>query len=367
MTAAAGRKKSRIALGGWLLVFLAVFFYRGYPAATLVLLFTAIYLIAAFLFVRMGGRNLRIGLFGGDLVEKGEPMEVRVNVTNGGKLPVFCCTCELEAENRLTGTAKHQRIRLSLPPGGSAERILTLSDVLCGKILSDVRRIIIEDPLRVFAAEREIKNRTAESSGYVSPQIRTVTIPEDWLDSYNMESYQYSQYEKGSDPGEVFGLREYQEGDSPKQIHWKLSAKLGEMTVKIPSFPIENNILVILDNLLEPGAVMEGPARSRLTEDFCSLSMSLIEKNIPHSIGWVDTAEEHFCLRRVSGPEELMGLLPEILGCGFAESEASAVYRYLESGDTREFSNHFLVTGQGGRDTERLESRGAVKLFQTKE
>ena len=41
--------------------------------------------------------------------------------------------------------------------------------------------------------------------------------------------------------------------------------------------------------------------------------------------------------------------------------------RYLESWGGSRFSNHFLVTGQEGRDTERLESRGAVYVFRTTE
>ena len=51
------------------------------------------------------------------------------------------------------------------------------------------------------------------------PEISRVVIPEDYLDSYNMESHQYSQYEKGNDTGEVFGIKEYAEGDSLKSIH----------------------------------------------------------------------------------------------------------------------------------------------------
>ena len=358
-------------MAGWLVLLVLLFLFRGYPAVTLILLFTVIYLIAAFIYVRLGGRSLKVEITGGDMVEKAVPMEFHVGITNEGRLPVICCACEIEAENMLTGTTEHRSIEVSLGAKASLERAMTLADECCGRICLDVEHIIIEDPLGIFASEGKIDGneqvRTGDAMGLVAPQIHGMSIPEDWLDSYNMESYQYSQVEKGNDPGEVFGVREYREGDSQKQIHWKLSAKLDDLTVKIPSFPIENNILVILDNLLETEEIMEAETKSSLVEDFCSLSTSLTEKNIPHSIGWYDTREDSFVQHRVTSQGDLMSALPRLLGCGFSESEVSTVYRYLESGDTAGYSNHFLATAREGRDTERLEGRGAVRVFRTKQ
>lgn len=365
------RRRNRIVIAVWLLMLLVLFFYRGHPAVTLVLLFTVIYLITAFIYVKLGGKTIRVDLTGGDMVEKTEPMEFHGRITNEGKMPVFCCTCEIEAKNLLTGTAEYRPLQVSLGAKATTECDMTLVDECCGVIRFGARHITIEDPLRIFAEKRKTDGEESQSSGeatgIVAPQIHERSIPEGWLDSYNMESYQYSQVEKGSDPGEVFGVREYREGDSQKQIHWKLSAKLDEMTVKIPSFPIENNILVILDNLLEDEVEMDAQARSSLVEDFCSLSTSLTEKDIPHSIGWYDTEKKVFVQRRVRDQEDLLATLPELLSCGFEASEVSAVYRYLESGDNSAYTNHFLVTAQEGRDAERLEGRGAVKVFRKKQ
>lgn len=185
------------------------------------------------------------------------------------------------------------------------------------------------------------------------------------IDSVPCGGSKVFQIEPGSDPGEVFGVREYQEGDSLKQIHWKLTAKLGEVTVKIPSFPIENNILVILDNLLDPQAQVPPAQRSALVELMYSMSAALLEKSIPHSIGWYDSREEMFMRRQVRSEEELWASVPDVLGCGFAVSDVSTVIRYLESPEGVNFTNHFLVSAQGERDTERLERYGAVNVFGT--
>ena len=360
-------RKNRILFGIWILILLVLFFFRGYPAVTAVLLMSILYLAAAFALVHFGGRNLQAEVLGGDMIEKGENMEVMITLINQGRLPVPCCCCELEVTNRLTGQARHITTTHSLPPGGRRYQTFELTDQYCGKIDIVAEHLQVQDPLRLFTGVWKSADSTMSTAGYFVPQIQPVDIPADFLDSYNMESYQYSQYQKGNDPGEVFSVREYQEGDSLKQIHWKLTAKLGEVTVRIPSFPIENNILVVLDNLLTPSSKIAPEEKSRLVELYYSLSAALLEKAAPHSIGWVDSEDESFVLHRIKSMEDLWETVPEVLGCGFIKSEISTIYRYLESREGMHYTNHFLVTAQEERDVERLEEIGAVKIFRTTE
>ena len=370
--------RSRILFGAWILFLLILFFYKGQPAVSALLVFTAAYLAASFLLTRVSGRKLTVRCGGGDMVSKGETMTMTIELKNRGRLPVFFCTCE----------AKRFPISCSLLPGGSRRFAFDLTDQYCGKVELKLTELMVCDPLQLFTAKRlgwsgqkssntekgapaeadrsfSQEHLSSAAAGYFAPQLNPAQIPEAFLDSYNMESYQYSQYEKGSDPGEVFGVREYQEGDSLKQIHWKLTAKLGEITVKIPSYPIENNILMILDNLLDPEADVPPEQRSALVELLYSLSDALLEKSISHSIGWYDSREQVFIRRQIRSEEELWASVPEVLGCGFEKSEVSTIYRYLESAEGADFTNHFLVTAQAEKDTERLESYGAVNVFRT--
>ena len=52
------------------------------------------------------------------------------------------------------------------------------------------------------------------------------------------ESIEYSAYRSGSDMSEVFGIREYREGDSIRNIHWKLTGKCDDIMIKLPSLPV---------------------------------------------------------------------------------------------------------------------------------
>ena len=349
-----------IALGGALFCYLL----RGSGAILMILIALLAYGAAAFLIVRYGGMNLSVSLTGGSMVEKNEPMDIDIKIRNKGWFPVPSCLCRVNITNRLTGESASNEAALSLGPGAVSRYSMNAGQEFCGKITADLTELVLSDPLDLFRSSRGLSART---EGIVAPKIHPVKIPADYLDSYNMESYQYSQYEKGSDPGEVFGVREYQEGDSLKQIHWKLTAKLGETTVKIPSFPIENNILLILDNLLAPGSKMSPGQKSGLVEHFFSISSALLDQNIPHSVGWYDVEDGAFCQHRISGRDHLQQAIPDLLGCGFREGELSTIYRYLESMEGAGFTNHFLITGQEERDIERLESYGAVKVFRATE
>ncbi|MBQ6370548.1 MAG: hypothetical protein IJJ21_03065, partial [Firmicutes bacterium] len=101
--------RSRIVFCVWALSLLLLFFYKGQPAVTVLIIFTAAYAVAAFLLTRLSGREISIGFTGGDMVSKGETVKINMELRNRGKLPVFCCICEAAAKNLLTGTEeKHE-------------------------------------------------------------------------------------------------------------------------------------------------------------------------------------------------------------------------------------------------------------------
>lgn len=203
------------------------------------------------------------------------------------------------------------------------------------------------------------------TSVYVMPEIRDIDIPSEYLDSYDMESYSYSQHKKGNDTGEVFGIREYADGDSPKQIHWKLSAKLDDIMVKIPSYPIENKLIVLLDNSLPKGAELDAEKRSGLLEYFFSLSASLLKKNITHSLGWCDHTTGSFIVRRIENDSDMWAAVPEALSAGVEESGLTTAYRFLEASAEEHFTNHFIVTAGEAMETERLAEYGEVRIFRS--
>ena len=73
--------------------------------------------------------------------------------------------------------------------------------------------------------------------------------------------------------GDFFALREYQEGDDPRDIHWRKSAKQGRMMVRQLEDLKGHRIAVFLDNL-QQGEVLS-PSDVDLQERAVSLAASL--------------------------------------------------------------------------------------------
>ena len=61
---------------------------------------------------------------------------------------------------------------------------------------------------------------------------------------------------------ELFGVREYQPGDSPRRVHWRLSARLGELVVREFEPPGLRTLLLVLDP--EPPTRADADAIARL-------------------------------------------------------------------------------------------------------
>ena len=346
-----------------LILSILLFIFKGSILCAIVFLISLLYGLITMVWMGLSGRNFEVSGISERIVEKKETLRQGFSFRNFSGFPLTGSTVSAHVINRLTGDYEKIDFELSLRNKQEKTNYVEIQDEFCGKIDVTAEKFIISDPLHIFKKEVYIGKT---SGGYVLPEISRVVIPENYLDSYNMESHQYSQYEKGNDTGEVFGIKEYAEGDSLKSIHWKLSAKMDELMVKIPSFPIENNIIIILDNVYCMNQSPEKKTRNDLVELFFSISNELLERNLPHSIGFFDSFTGEFKIEKISSREDLANSIPACLSSGFTENEFGIAEEYIRVLEGTGFSNHFLVTDTAECDIEKLESYGEVKVFRAK-
>lgn len=394
-------KKGKIGFIIWIAVFAFVYLYRGHVASLLIIVLSLAYLLICFFLIRRQEKQLTLTVSGGQIIQKNETLRMEAVLFNKSILPVMDVPVVFEDYNPVTGSGRECRVLFSAGGGRRSVRELLISDDCCGAHKIRVKEAWLCDALHICRRKLSI---SAEAVHCVMPEIGQLLIPDDYMESYDQESFQYSELRSGSDPGEVFDVRTYLPGDSLKAMHWKLSAKLGELMVKIPSWPIENSVAVILDNCLEAETVLKAEQRSALMELFCTVSAMLAQGGHRHRISWCEPSETDevsiearrsadsnpvfgkrsgkgdrggpetdagekeslpaVCrVREISTMEELWSVIPKILQAGFIRQEASAVYSYLEQAGDELFANYFLVTAQAGRDRELLENYGAVYDF----
>lgn len=121
----------------------------------------------------------------------------------------------------------------------SKEETFTLQH--CGYYKIKILKIHCYDILQCFCLKR--KTQTQQSL-YVFP---TLISKLEYQNKYHhSESEDYDSHQKGQDYSEIFDIRQYQDHDSLKHIHWKLSMKKNELYVKEGSQPLMHDFSLIL-------------------------------------------------------------------------------------------------------------------------
>ena len=339
-------------------VALYLFTDAGY-AAFLVVLFA----------VLLGGAALITGLTGGMIYgklsaplqgERGQKAKAAFTVTNPGKLPILKCKTKLTAENMLNGEKDEINTEFFIWPGKQDSVDFALEDNHCGLLRLTADDAVITDPLGIFSKKTSF-DVGSELSGnlYYLPKITELVISPEEVSTYDMESYKYSQTQKGSDPSEMFDIKAYGEGDSFKAIHWKLSSKLDEIMVREHGLPIENRVLAILDK--RPAAEDKDYIDKKI-EFTASLSYTLLRKGVYHSLGWFDCLNDRFETVRVDGEESFWMAITALISSPFEDSEKSAAQQYAESDIDKEFSNYIYISEEAD-GTEILVNYGKTDLY----
>lgn len=135
------------------------------------------------------------------------------------------------------------KIRITKPLTGESW-ILRPGDPLptghCGGLLAELLRPRAYDYLGLFS----IKIRKTDPNVFlVMPQIANMDIPPD-LSRYLARSWKPK---AGGGYAENHEIRIYRPGDSLNQVHWKLSAKVGDLMLREPMEPEREPMLLTMD------------------------------------------------------------------------------------------------------------------------
>ncbi|MCD8089711.1 MAG: DUF58 domain-containing protein [Clostridiales bacterium] len=198
-------------------------------------------LILTFPFVRIRGRVTD------SVIER--PDDNRIFFEIRSLMPIFNGTLVLSLENNLTGVKKTQKINFSALPFKKTR--LTLHPVTggCGVVEIRVKKVIIRDFAKIFKFSKKPRLKFKQ---YIFPKRVPVDLSGFLAKSgISLDEEKFSEEKSGYDVSEVFGIREYREGDSLRQIHYKLSAKRDKLISKEYSLPIDREITIICSPFFE--------------------------------------------------------------------------------------------------------------------
>ena len=162
-------------------------------------------------------------------VQPGEEFSVLVQLRNTGRRPVPELRVVLQAADTESGTVIELPCTAMLAPHQRADLRVTLRAAQSGLWRFCVQKAAVRDPLGLFAAPCAVPSQS---------QALCVLPPAEGEDTgagNNPQNKTEAQTSSGHDMADgVYDLRPYRMGDSLKQIHWKLTARVGELTVREP-------------------------------------------------------------------------------------------------------------------------------------
>lgn len=256
-------------------------------------------------------RKIRLKLTAQPNLRKEQEAQIMLKLTNPTVLPVNLSCC-LTVTNLLNGMLLREKVHMT---GNQVTR--SVKSRYCGRLRITVEKAKLYDCFGLVGIPLNCPEKchiTVQPDGF-----ETRISLADELGGI-AESEQYSQYRSGSDMTETFQLREYVPGDSPRQIHWKLSGKLDRLIVRDPGLPIIQDVLLFWERTEPEETVQSIDAQA---EVIVSIARALLEQDVQFRLGWNDTEENRCILHEIRELDDLIAVLPRLL-CARGSGECDA-------------------------------------------
>ena len=349
--------KNRILLLIWFILLALAAIFTGAWVYAVLLLLSALAVVAFLLLGFFFGKKITMKLKLPKAAEQDGIWKGKLQIVNDSVLPVFLGKGSLHLENRFTGEQMELPFSFSLKGRGKKNIDFQGKSQWCGCIYATLHTWRSYD---FFGLAGQKRKAELSASTVVMPCEQKEDFRFLTKEGFDMESFRYSGARPGDDPGETFDIREYQEGDSIRQIHWKLTGKLDKMMIRQRSFPVDDTVLI----LAEPFLKEKAPAVAQtLGEVFAAVLNSFMEQGISCQAGVFDHSTGHFYIEKIRTREDYENILYLFLRhTGEGESPCT-ITEYLHTPGEQKFANYIYITGTPEEeDLTSLRTRGEVTV-----
>lgn len=342
----------------WLIFMAGATVVTGSWLMAAVFLFSALLLILSAAVTSLGGRKTVIKLSVPRAAERKENFRGRLTLQNQTVWPVFGGKGQILWENLFTG--EHGEIPLSFSLGCKETRTIEFEacSSWCGCVKVQFSSWKCNDFFHAFSVRRQA---VAEGCTVIMPEKQNSDFSFLTREGFDMESFRYSGNRPGDDPGETYDIREYQPGDSIRQIHWKLSGKLDDIMIREKSFPVDDTVLI----LAEAFQAEREPRRAEtVAEVLSAIIRDFMEKKIPCQVGIYDRNAGKFRQEKVRTEEDHEHILYSFLRYGSDGKTPVTVQEYLRNPGTQNYVNYIYITGNPeDKEAELLKQKGEVTVI----
>ena len=307
-------RKRRFAYGAWLLFAILLYFFENNTGTRTILAASVFLPAASVLCAVRSARRVTVHLSAPDCCKQGDAAECSVRAE--GLLPGAVLTAVLRGRSRLTGEETAVKLSVSRFAPDAAG---TLRTAHCGTVMLSLSDAAVQDWFGLYRCAL-----TVQSTRFVTvePPLFDVRITLAENETVTADSERWSSTHPGHDPSETFGFRTYVPGDPIRQIHWKLSQKTDSLMVRELGLPVAEEVLLLLDTSTT-GKEDAADALDAAMTALLSLSRSLTEQGIAHSVGWKNRELEELSLCTVQDQQDCTAVREQILTAAAAPDAES--------------------------------------------
>lgn len=331
-------RRDRILFGIWLIGWVLVWVLGQSNVGLFILIGSLLAAAVEIALVFCTRKQLEVELSGNATAAKHETAEITVTVENRGWIDCARVEAVLQCHNLLTGEELTERLHTGVGRKSRAQLTLPFRWDRCGKVEITVEQLSALDG---FGLSRFRLGSQTHVAVLVLPELMAVETLVDQQRQVDLSSEEYSMLHAGDDPSETFALREYRPGDRVRNIHWKLTEKMDEPMVRELGLPVNNALLVLLDN---SDARADAALRELLGETVVSLSAALLQKQLSHDVAWIDSCRGQLSFCHVASDEDMNVAMVGVLSAEMCEDGPSALERLSESRELEQFAHVLVVT-----------------------
>lgn len=329
---------SRLLYAALCLVLAAILLISG-SGAILALLAALLLLPLAMLAVNLCGRkHLSAAVECPVNAKKGETFCMTLRVENASRLPIAAAICRIRITNLLTGASETLTRAAAIAPRGHSEIAVQLSSTCSGRIRAELTSMRLCDCFRLICVRCDAQ---AHGAVTVQPDTFPMLVSVRAEISCPDESEVYSQEKPGYDLAEPFQLRDYRDGDSLRQIHWKLSTKYERLISRDPSLPVMRSVLLFWDR--RTNAISKEKQDAQV-ETLVSLGRALLASDVQFCVGW-NEAGARVVMQTVRELDDLIALLPRLLSATAMQDGPFGAELYCQTAQERDFA-HIVYLGE---------------------
>ena len=274
-------------------------------------------------------------------LRKQEDGTVELTVQNPSPFPICLCACHIRLENQLNGEVQSITLSCGVWPKKTQTVRATFGNPFCGRIRLTVASVRLYDCFGLIG----VKAKTdAHSASVVQPD----TFPQSLLLTPSSarveEAEDYSTERPGSDLSEIFQIRDYVPGDSPRQVHWKLSQKYGKLIVKDASLPITRSAALFWERTESQSTNARTDAEAEIVVSLCR---NLLAQPVQFTLCWNENSQ--LIRHLVRDLDELIALLPRLLTARH-ETGLSGAQLLLQTVPAGAYSHLIYISGEQPAD-----------------